>query len=414
MTPHSGVTVTGCPDRCPPSSRPPLRMSQPLSRRSWLRTTSLGVGAGLLAPSALPALTQHSYDDPSALPLLAYAHAVEAKRRAAGAVRLQSNENPYGMSQKARQAMQDGFDDHNKYGSQALLALRNAFAAHAGVPPEYVLVTQGSREVICVTALAFAGRGADVLCADPTFEGLSSYAEHMGATVHRVPLTADHAHDLEAMERRLTNRVGLVFVCNPNNPTGTLVPDNKLRDYVTSTARRTTVLVDEAYHDYVTDPSYRTMTDLVLRGENVVVLRTASKIHGLAGCRIGFAIARPDIIARLQGFTTGAPNALAAHAAIAAIADTEWQQFCVAKNAEGRAIVRDGIAALGRTQSESHTNFVYFHAGRPVGDVQAALAERGYIVGRAFPPYMDWVRVSIGTPDEMRAFVKVLPEALKS
>ncbi len=390
-------------------------MSQPLSRRSWLRTTSLGVGAGLLAPSVLPALARDPGEiEPSARSLQGYARAVEATRRAAGAIRLQSNENPYGMSPKARQAMQDGFSDHNKYGSQALLALRNAFAAQAGVPPECVLVTQGSREVICVTALAYGTGGAEVLCADPTFEGLSTYAEHMGTTVHRVPLTATYAHDLAAMDRRLTNRVGLVFVCNPNNPTGTLVPDSALRDYVTSTARRTTVLVDEAYHDYVTDPSYRTMTDLVLRGDNVIVLRTASKIHGLAGCRIGFAIARPDIIARLQGFATGAPNALAAHAAIAAIADTEWQQFCVAKNAEGRAIVRDAVAALGRTQSESHTNFVYFHAGRPVGDVQAVLAQRGYIVGRAFPPYMDWVRVSIGTPDEMRAFVKVLPEALKS
>lgn len=390
-------------------------MSQPLSRRSWLRTTSLGVGAGLLAPSVLPALTRElDAGDPSTRSLEAYARAVELARRAAGAVRLQSNENPYGMSQKARQAMQDGFDDHNKYGSPALTALRNAFAAHAGVPPECVLVTQGSREVICITALAYGSGGAEVLCADPTFEGLSTYAEHMGTTVQRVPLTADYAHDLDAMDQRLTNRVGLVFVCNPNNPTGTLVPDSALRDYVSSTARRTTVLVDEAYHEYVTDPSYRTMTDLVLRGENVIVLRTASKIHGLAGCRVGFAIARPDIIARLRGYTTGTPNALAAHAAIAAIADTEWQRFCVTKNTEGRAILRDAVAALGRTQSVSHTNFVYFHAGRPVGDVQAALAKRGYIVGRAFPPYMDWVRVSIGTPDEMRAFVQVLPEALRS
>jgi histidinol-phosphate aminotransferase len=106
----------------------------------------------------------------------------------------------------------------------------------------------------------------------------------------------------------------------------------------------------------VTDPSYRSMADLVVRGENVIVLRTASKIHGLAGCRIGFAIARPDIIERMQGFTTGVPNSLAARAAIAAIADTDWQTFCRTRNAEGREILRAAIAQLGRKQVTSHAN----------------------------------------------------------
>lgn len=388
-------------------------MTSSVSRREWLRTTSLGVGAGLLLPTALPAAgAAGSSATPMALD--AYARAAAAVRNAGGPVRLQSNENPYGMSPRAKQAMLDAWDEHNKYGSLAPLALRDAFAAHAGVPAECVMITQGSREVLCTAALTFGMRGADVLSADPTFEGLSQYAEHMGLRVHRVPLNAGHAHDLEAMDRRLVSSVGLVFVCNPNNPTGTLVPDSSLRDFVVSTARRTPVLVDEAYHDYVTDRSYRSMADLVARGENVIVLRTASKIHGLAGCRIGFAIARPDIIARMQGFTTGVPNALAARAAIAAIADTEWQTHCRTKNAEGREILRAALAQLGRRQVPSHANFIFFHAGRPVPQVQTALAARGFQVGRAFPPYHDWVRVSIGTPDEMQAFTSVLPDALRA
>jgi histidinol-phosphate aminotransferase len=205
-----------------------------------------------------------------------------------------------------------------------------------------------------------------------------------------------------------------VFVCNPNNPTGTLVPNDRLRDFVSSTAQRTPVLVDEAYHDFVTDPSYRTMTDLVVKGENVIVLRTASKIHGLAGCRIGFAIARPDIIARMQGFTTGVPNALAARAAIAAIHDTEWPRFCVQKNTEGMAILRTAVAALGRKQTVSHTNFGFFHTGRPTAQVAADALAKGFLLGRAFPPYNDWVRVSIGTPQEMQSFVKILPELVRA
>ncbi len=388
-------------------------MTSPLSRRAWLRTTSLGVGAGLLLPGALPAAPAPvSWSDPGDIE--DYARAVQRQRHVAGPARLQSNENPYGMSPRARQAMTDAWDEHNKYGTPSIRVLRDAYAKYAGVPAECVMVTQGSREVLCIAALTFGMRGADILTADPTFEALPQYAEHMGLTVHRVPLTEDHVHDLNAMDQRLVSSVGLVFVCNPNNPTGTLVPDATLRDYVVSTAKRTPVLVDEAYHDYVTDPSYRSMTDLVVKGENVIVLRTASKIHGLAGCRIGFAIARPDIIARMQGFTTGVPNALAARAAIAAVADTEWQEFCRTKNAEGREILRAAVQTMGRKQSVSHANFIFVHAGIPTATVQAALAAKNFTVGRAFPPYLDWVRISIGTPEEMHALVRVLPDALRA
>ncbi len=385
-------------------------MTSPLSRRAWLRTTSLGVGAGLLVPSALPALGRGAF--PDANDLGAYATHVAAERAAAGAVRLQSNENPYGMSPRAKQAMLDAWDEHNKYGSPAIALLKETYAAHVGVPAECVMVTQGSREVICTAALAFGIDGQELIAADPTFEAMAEYGGHMGRTVHKVPLDAAHGHDLEAMNTRVSTKTGLVFVCNPNNPTGALMPDVSLRDFVVSNAQRTTVLVDEAYHEYVTESSYHTMIDLVLQGRNVIVLRTASKIHGLAGCRIGFAIARPDIIARLQGFTTGVPNALSARAAIAAVNDREWPRFCVQQNTEAREILRVAIANTGCPQTPSQTNFIFFDARQPASDVRTRLEARGYLVGRTFPPYNTWVRVSVGTPEEMRAFAKVLPEAL--
>jgi len=389
-------------------------MSSPVSRRAWLRTTSLGLGAGALLPSALPAASALDAFTNSGGDLGQYAQAVAAERRAAGPVRLASNENPFGMSPRAKQAMFDAYDEHNKYGSPSYAALKAAFAKQNNVPVDHVMVTQGSKEVLCVAALAHGIKGGDIVAATPTFEALPEYAAHMGLVVHAVPLDADHKHDLVAMERRVTNSVGLVFVCNPNNPTGTLVPDGVLHDFVSSMARRTTVLVDEAYHDFVTDPSYRSMIDLVVRGENVIVLRTASKIHGLAGCRIGFAIARPDILARMQGFTTGVPNALAARAAIAAIADTDWPKYCVQQNNEGMQILRTAVEQLGRKQTRSQTNFGFFHAGLPAAQVHARALAKGFLIGRTFPPYNDWVRVSIGTPDEMRAFVRVLPELLRA
>ncbi len=388
-------------------------MTSPLSRRAWLRTTSVGVGGALLVPSALQALGRSAV---SAAPndLHAYAQQVAAERAAAGAVRLQSNENPYGMSPRAKQAMMDAWDEHNKYGSPAIALLKETYAKHVGVPTEYVMVTQGSNEVICTAALAFGMDGKELVAADPTFETLASYGTHMGRTVHKVPLNPAHGHDLNAMDTRITSKTGLVFVCNPNNPTGALMPNAPLREFVRSAAKRTTVLVDEAYHEYVTDTSYRSMIDLVMQGDNVIVLRTASKIHGLAGCRIGFAVAQPDVIARLEGFRTGAPNALSARAAIAAINDEEWPRYCVQQNTEAREILRSAIASTGRTQTPSQTNFIFFDAQQPTNSVRAAFEARGFLVGRAFPPYNTWVRVSVGTPDEMRAFAKVLPEVLRA
>ncbi len=385
-------------------------MSSPLSRRAWLRTTSVGVGGALLMPSVLPALGRRTA--PIDQELESYARAVAAERAAAGPVRLQSNENPFGMSPRAKQALMDAWDEHNKYGSPAIALLRQTYATHVGVPAEYVMVTQGSNEVICTAALAFGIDGKELVAADPTFETLSTYGTHMGRTVHKVPLNPAHGHDLNAMDQRITANTGLVFVCNPNNPTGALMPDAPLRDFVKSASKRTTVLVDEAYHEYVTDPSYRSMIDLVVQGENVIVLRTASKIHGLAGCRIGFAIAHPDVIARLEGFKTGAPNALSARAAIAAVNDVDWPRYCVQQNTEAREILRAAIAASGRVQTPSQTNFIFFDAQRPTNTVRKACEERGFLVGRAFPPYDTWVRVSVGTPDEMRAFARVLPEVL--
>jgi histidinol-phosphate aminotransferase len=172
------------------------------------------------------------------------------------------------------------------------------------------------------------------------------------------------------------------------------------------------VIVDEAYIDFVDRPGHRSMVDLALAGENVIVSRTASKLFGLAGLRCGFAVARPDIIARLQQYVTGDPNVFGLLAAEASLRDTEYQAFVQAKNREGRALLLDALQRLGRRTMASQTNFVFFHAGKPVEQLQAHFAERGFLIGRPFPPYSDWARVSIGTPEEMQQFVALLPAAL--
>ncbi len=306
------------------------------------------------------------------------------------------------------------WDQHNQYGLPATNQLRAAFAESVGVKPENVLVTQGSGEVLDIAALAYGMHGGEIVTAWPTYEGLPRYAESIGARVHKIPLLPDLGHDFDMMDRRTTNAVDLVFVCNPNNPTGTLSNNKQVRDFVSNASRRAVVLVDEAYHDFVDDPSYRSMIDMVQRGENVIISRTASKIHGLAALRVGFAVAREDIIARLAQHATGTPNVFGVQAALASIADAAYQAFVKRSNREGREMLTAALTKLGKRVAPSHTNFVFFHAGVPNEKVRAAMLANGFLVGRAFPPYNDWVRVSIGTVEEMKQFVSVLPEAVRA
>jgi histidinol-phosphate aminotransferase len=214
------------------------------------------------------------------------------------------------------------------------------------------------------------------------------------------------------MDQKINGNTKLVFVCNPNNPTSNLADDQALRDFVSNAAKRSTVIVDEAYYDFVDMPGYKSMTDLVLKGENVIVSRTASKIHGLAGLRVGFAVARPDIIKKLSQYVSGDPNVFGLTAANASLKDTEYQTFVKAKNTQGRTMLLDTIAKLGKKAAPSQTNFVFFQTGKPVEQMQKYFASKGFTIGRAFPPYTDWCRVSIGTPDEMKQFCAVLPEGL--
>ena len=391
-------------------------MSAPVNRRQWLISTGLAAGSSVLLPSVLPALrTARSLDGTGSYQdrlLEMEASATEA-RRAAGPVRLCFNENPFGMSPKAKDGITSGWFEHSQYDLQSNGALKRAFAKHAGVDPSNILITQGSSETLSVAALAFGLHGSEVVAPWPTFELIPTYAESIGATVHRVPLTADLGHDFAAMDTRITNAVSLVFVCNPNNPTSTLAESAKIRSFVSAAQHRSLVIVDEAYHDFVDVPGHTSMTDLVLKGENVLVSRTASKIHGIAGLRVGFAIARPDIIERLEKFVTGNPNAFGMQAAIASLEDTAYQEFVKGRNRDGRAMLTSTLTAMGKRVAPSQTNFVFFQAGMPNVKFAAAMREKGFLVGRPFPPYMDWCRVSIGTPDEMKAFVAALPAALR-
>ena len=383
-----------------------------LSRRQWLRNTSLGLGAGVALPGLLPAseMARVLGGNVSYADMLAQMERdVTTARRAEGPIRLQYNENPFGMSPKAKDALTASWKQHAWYVPPIREEIRATFAKSVGVPEDHVLVTQGSSEVLSVLALAYNMEGGEIVAPWPTFEDLPRWGDTLKARVHRVPLDQHLQHDLYAMDAKVGSGTKLVFVCNPNNPTSNLTEDKALREFVSNAAKRTTVVVDEAYIDFVDVPGHKSMIDLVLKGESVVVSRTASKVHGLAGLRCGFAIARPDIIKKVEQYVSGDPSVFGLLAANASLKDIEYQAFIKQKNREGRAMLVDTLAKLNRKTAPSQTNFVFFHTGKEIEPVQNYFRSKGFLVGRAFPPFNDWCRVSIGTPDEMKQFCATVP-----
>jgi histidinol-phosphate aminotransferase len=332
----------------------------------------------------------------------------EIEAPASEPLRMMWNENPYGPSEVARTAMTKAFHEANLYADEAINEMRSVIAEQVDLTPDHILLGSGSTEVLQVVALAIGTNGGEVVSADPTFQVLNSYAENIGGTVHRVPVDEALRLDLEAMGKKVNENTKLIYVCNPNNPTGTIVPDTELRPFCEEMSGRALVVVDEAYHGYVGHPAYRSLVDLVRNGRNVIVTRTASKIHGLAGLRVGFGIAQPELVRQLRGRLTGTMNIMGLRAAIASYRDTEFQSFCFNKNRQSKSIVYKILQELNCRYIESETNFVFFETGLNIEQVRKDMKAQGIRVGRPFPPYLKWCRLSMAKPDEMQRFSEAL------
>src|SRR4028118_2272586 len=227
---------------------------------------------------------------------------IAAQSQSQSIIRLSSNENPYGPSPKARQAVIESVSLGNRYSQTEAAQLEKLIAERENVAPESVVLGTGSGEVLAMAAVAYGLNQGEIVTASPTFFGLLQYAERIGARINRVLLDADHVHDLDAMSRRVSGATKLVYVCNPNNPTGTIVSTEKLKQFCEVVSKQAPILVDEAYLEYVDDFPASSMIDFVRKGANVIVLRTFSKIYGLAGMRVGYGLAKPEIAARLRQF----------------------------------------------------------------------------------------------------------------
>ena len=337
-----------------------------------------------------------------------FAKELGAASAPSASLKLHRNESPYGLAPSAAAAAQTALEQlANRYPIDEPKPLQEAIAKQYGVDKEMVALGCGSIEILKMATEAFCSPARPAVVAEPTFEAVVSYSRLMHSHAIKVPLTRDHKHDLIRMAHMAGTGAGMVFLCNPSNPAGTYVNKGEVERFVHRLPRKTILLADEAYLHYVDEPDYESCLRYVKDGLPVVVSRTFSKIYGMAGLRVGYAIGRKDLIAQMtKRSLANNPNQVATAAALAALkADDAFVDKVRRLNAEVRDYTYGQVRALGLSCLPSQTNFVTIEVGRPVKPLIEALKKRNVIVGREFPSILNHMRVTLGTRDEMDQFL---------
>jgi len=360
------------------------------SRRQWIKNTATVLTGIGLAPSVF---------------------ATERERyKAAGIIFLNSNENAYGPSAATRKAMAEALGNSNRYPDEQVPALKQQVADFWGVGKENILFGAGSSEFLGSTSLLVSSVKGTIITAEPSYRVWNGQAESFGLQFKRVSLANDKTHDLAGMMSAMDASTRMMYVCNPNNPVGTYVEDHLLRAFVVECSKKCMVLVDEAYTEFANLPSLK---DIAVKNPNVVVAKTFSKIYGLAGARIGYAIAHPDTIKKLAAFQPW-PDAnisvVTTAAASAALKDQAFVKDCREKIAQARELCYKTFKELSLDYIPSHTNFILFNVGKIGAEFSKKMQTKNIFV-----QYRDhfggkWCRVTMGTIEEMKIFCAALKE----
>ena len=278
-----------------------------------------------------------------------------------------------------------------------------------GLPPDRVVLGCGSGEILRIAADTFVGSRRSLIVAQPTFELIAAYAKRAGADIVAVPLSKDFSHDLPAMLARSNAATGLVYICNPNNPTGSLTRRRDLEAFIRELPETTCVLIDEAYHHYVGEsPDYASFIDRPVDDNRVIVARSFSKIYGMAGLRAGYAVATPETARRLASCRLLENiNVVAARAAVAALDDQEYVRTSVTRNVDDRQEFVNQAHARMLKPIDSQTNFVMMNVERPALEVIERFRQYGILLPPPVPSFEKYIRVSLGSPAEMREFWEV-------
>lgn len=381
-------------------------MKNQLNRRDWLKST-FALTAGFTMTSSLASQLMAS---PMSRAEELFAPGISKTPLLA---KLNFNENPYGPSEKAKQAIIQSLSQSNRYAIQELDELKALLAKKEGVTPDYIHIGAGSGDILCQTGVAFGLEGGSVMSAFPTFSLLMNFAEIFKATWHKVNLNDRLEHDYEAMASAIRSDTRLIFICNPNNPSGTLVDPQKVKAFCEEVSKKVPVYADEAYLEFLEPAQQISMVDLVKKDMNVIVSRTFSKIHGLAGLRVGYIIAKPELINRISSYQHDIPVSTGSIAAAkACLGDEDFMKLTRTKNLEARAVLTNYLDKKKIAYGKTYTNFVFFPAPKAGNTILTKMEEKGYLMRIWDYQQREWCRVSIGTLDEMKGFVKAFDEVV--
>ncbi|HUQ84106.1 MAG TPA: aminotransferase class I/II-fold pyridoxal phosphate-dependent enzyme [Gemmatimonadaceae bacterium] len=384
---------------------------RPLSRRGFVGGVASALGAIGVAPTAkVWARGLGRVDDGAGLATFGPEEDYDSYAK------LANNENPYGPPESVMKAMMRAMKYSNRYGYPDS-GLTDELSKHHGVKPENILLAAGSGEILDVCCTTFLQDGKMLVGVDPSYNVFYSHATSLKSEIIKLPLLPDYRQDIPAMIRATRQNyrdVGLVYMCNPNNPTGRLVTKDEIRQLLDGIPEDVPVLIDEAYHHFVDDPSYATSVPYVIEGRQVIVARTFSKIAALAGMRLGYALAPKNLVQRMKPYTPGSINAMVRYGGVAALKDTESQAWVKRQTIDLRTKTTKELAALGYATIPSDANFFMVHLKRPVVPVIDEFKKKGVLVGRPFPPLNEHLRVSVGTADEMSRFMVAFRDIMTS
>ncbi|MBN8821915.1 MULTISPECIES: histidinol-phosphate transaminase [unclassified Spirosoma] len=373
-----------------------------INRRDWLRASLL---SGLSMAAAPAAFCEPEQEMP-----LGY-KAPKGPLKA----RLSANENPYGPSPKVLKTITEAAPDGYLYAMEHARKFRKLVADTEGVPEEYVLLGAGSGELLTAASLWAAYRpnaGRTIVAPDPTFDQLPRAAMKHGVNIDRVPLVAADGYDinLNKLNERVNSQTGMVYLCNPNNPTAIIVDPSKLRAFCESVGAKTPILVDEAYIDYTPDPKAYSMVDMVKKGSNVIITKTFSKVHGFAGLRTGYMIAKPELLEQISKFATGGGciSMTTLRAAMVSLQDKEFINYSLGKAKESKDFLLGVLKQTNYEPLPSGANFVMFPIRMKGEDFVTRMMDQGVSIRQWKFDGQYWCRVSLGTMDQMKAFADAL------
>ncbi|MEL6976460.1 MAG: histidinol-phosphate transaminase [Bacteroidota bacterium] len=394
--------------------------SKHISRRDWLKKGALATGAAVATPylgfseqSKMP-LTLNSRGEALYSPFFKEYLLKDKIEFPVWDAKLNANENPYGPSPKALEAFKNAAAGGNRYAWKELIELMEKIAEFEGVAFENIMMGPGSSDLLEKTAMVLCMKGGNVLSADPAYMSLIQVAKSVGASWKPVPLKKDWSHDLEGMEAAVDAETKLVYICNPNNPTATITDHDELLDFCSRVSEKVPVFVDEAYLAFLGEGLKRSMVGLINEGKDIIIARTFSKIHGMAGLRVGYIVGQESTLGKLREITRGGmgisyPSVLAASAAMD---DTEFLDKSRILNQQSREYVYERLSQMNIDYVPSHTSFIIFPID--LGGQEFLEKMTDLKVGvRAFQ-FMDqdWCRVSMGTMDEMKLFADALTKVL--